>query len=182
MHAGTRRGESAPTGMNATARRPLAIALAAAVLTGTAGAEEAPARTAQIYQQRTADGRTVLSDRPVAGAQLQRTWSIEADDPVAARARSEKMRLEAQAVSERIQRQLDSDRQRADTLEAARLRVALAEAQREAERARQAARETPVYLPPGWGWRGTQVRPVRPWPRPAPVRPAPGPRRPPIGG
>ena len=168
--------------MNRMARR-LAIALAAATVSAAVGAEEAPARTAQIYQQRTADGRTVLSDRPVAGAQVQRTWSIETEDPVAARARGEKVRLDAQAVSERIQRQLDSDRERADTLEAARLRVALAEAQREAERARQAERETPVYLPPGWGWRGTQLRPVRPWPRPTPVRPAPGaPRWPPIGG
>ena len=47
MHAGTCRTESAPTRMIASAR-PLAIALAAAALTGTAGAEEAPARTAQI--------------------------------------------------------------------------------------------------------------------------------------
>ena len=76
----------------------------------------------------------------------------------------------------------DSDRQRADTLEAARLRVALAEAQREAERARQAERETPVYLAPGWGWRGPQVRPGRPWPRPAPVRPSPDRRWPSVGG
>ena len=167
--------------MNRAGRR-IAIALAAAAAMGAAGAEEAPARAAQIYQQRTADGRTVLSDRPVAGAQLQRTWSITAEDPVAAQARSDKVRQEAQAVSERIQRQLDSDRQRADTLEAARLRVALAEAQREAERARQAARETPVYLAPGWGWRGPQVRPVRPWPRPAPVRPSPDRRWPSVGG
>ena len=167
--------------MTSTARL-LTLVLAAGGAMGAAGAEEAPARTAQIYQQRTADGRTVLSDRPVAGARLQRTWSIEAEDPVAARLRGEKVRLEARAVSERIQRQLDSDRQRADTLEAARLRVALAEAQREAERARQEARETAVYLPPGWGPRNPQVRPVRPWPRHAPVQPAPGPRWPPVGG
>ena len=162
--------------------RQIALALVAAAGIGSVGAEEAPARAAQIYQQRTADGRTVLSDRPVAGAQLQRLWSITAEDPVAAQARSDKMRQEAQAVSERIQRQLDSDRERAATLDAARRRVALAEAEREAERARQAARETAIYLPPGWGQRGPRVRPFRPWPRPAPVRPSPDRRWPSVGG
>ncbi len=134
--------------------KPIARALAVACIVATGAtpvlAEDAPARTSQIYQQRTADGRTVLSDRPLTGVPVQRSWSMEREDPVAAKARGEKVRLDAQAVSERIQRQLDSERERADLQEAARLRIALAEARREAELARQAARETPVYLPPGW--------------------------------
>src|ERR1700712_3044028 len=31
-------------------------------------------QASQIYQQRTADGRVVLTDRPAAGAVTQRTW------------------------------------------------------------------------------------------------------------
>jgi len=181
LRAGTRSRRSAPTGMKLIAR---ALAVAWIVTTGATPvlAEDAPARTSQIYQQRTADGRTVLSDRPLTGVPVQRSWSMEREDPVAAKARGEKVRLDAQAVSERIQRQLDSERERADLQEAARLRIALAEARREAELARQAERETPVYLPPGWLPRGPQVRPVRPLPRPRPVRPSPGTPWPPIGG
>ena len=178
-HAGTRDRARAPTAM-----KPIARALAVAcIVTGMAPvlAEDAPARTSQIYQQRTADGRTVLSDRPLTGVPVQRSWSMEREDPVAAKARGEKVRLDAQAVSERIQRQLDSERERADLQEAARLRIALAEARRDAELARQAARETPVYLPPGWVPRGPQMRPIRPLPRPQPVRPSRTPW-PPIGG
>ena len=167
--------------MNRTAR---ALAVLWIVVTGAAPvmAEDELARTSQIYQQRTADGRTLISDRPMTGVPVQRSRSMEREDPVAAKARGEKVRLDAQAVSERIQRQLDSERERADVQEAARLRVALAEARRDAELARQAARETPVYLPPGWGQRGPQVRPVRPLPRPRPVRPSPGRPWPPIDG
>ncbi len=183
MGNGTQGRKSSPTRMDRTARG-FALALAAMAGTTAVVAQEAPARTSQIYQHRTADGRIVLSDRPVAGAQLQRTWNIANEDTVAARERSEKGRLEAQAVSERIQRQLDADRQRADAQEAERLRVALAEARRDAEVARQAARETAVYVPPGWGWgwgpRPPQVRPLPPS-RPGPVRPSPGTRWPPVG-
>ena len=183
MGKGTPGRKSPPTRMNRTAR---GLAVALAVMAGATAvvAQEAPARTTQIYQQRTADGRIVLSDRPVAGAQLQRTWDIANEDAVAARERSEKSRLEARAVTERIQRQLDGDRQRAEAQEAERLRVALAEARRDAEVARQAARETAVYVPPGWGWgclRPPQVRPLPPS-RPGPVRPSPGTRWPPVGG
>ena len=179
--AGTRDRPWAPTEMKLIARA-LAVACIVAISTGPVLAEDAPARTSQIYQQRTADGRTVLSDRPLTGVPVQRSWSMEREDPVAAKARGEKVRLDAQAVSERIQRQLDSDRERAELQEAARLRVALAEARRDAELARQAARETPVYLPPGWVPRGPQVRPVRPLPQPRPVKPTPGTPWPPIGG
>jgi len=183
MGKGTRSRKSARIRMNRTARRFVA-ALAAMAGTTAVVAQEAGPRTSQIYQQRTADGRIVLSDRPVAGAQLQRTWAIANEDTVAARERSEKSRLEAQAVTERIQRQLDADRQRAEAQEAARLRVALAEARRDAEVARQGARETPVYVPPGWGWgwgpRPPQVRPLPPS-RPWPVRQSPGTRSPPFG-
>ncbi len=180
MGNGTQGRKSSPTRMDRTARG-FALALAAMAGTTAVVAQEAPARNSQIYQHRTADGRIVLSDRPVAGAQLQRTWAIANEDAVAARERSEKSRLEAQAVTERIQRQLDGDRQRAEAEETARLRGALAEARRDADLARQAARETAVYAPGWWGWRGGHVRPL-PSSRPGPVRPSPGTRWPPVGG
>jgi len=111
--------------MDRTARG-FALALAAMAGTTAVVAQEAPARTSQIYQHRTTDGRIVLSDRPVAGAQLQRTWAIANEDAVA-------------------------------------------------------ARETAVYAPGWWGWRGGHVRPL-PSSRPGPVRPSPGTRWPPVGG
>src|SRR5881409_1937555 len=42
-----------------------------------------------VYQQRTADGRIVLTDRPLAGAATQRTWRLRPDDPGSALQRRE---------------------------------------------------------------------------------------------
>ena len=147
--AGTKRLRSPRMTMEARSYRVFVATLVAAAAT-TAAAEDSAARTSQIYQQRGADGGIVLSDRPIPGVAVQRSWSIVADDPVAARARREQGRIAAEAVSERIQRQLDLDRQRADTAEADRLRLSLAQARREAEVAREAARETTIVYAPRW--------------------------------
>jgi len=64
--------------------------------------------TSQIYQQRGPDGSIVLTDRPSPTALTQRTWQVEREDPVAARQRARDLRLEAEAVSERVQRRMDA--------------------------------------------------------------------------
>ena len=51
---------------------------------GAAIAQETPGAAAQIYQQRTSDGRIVLSDRPLAGARTQRSWQFAREDAAAA--------------------------------------------------------------------------------------------------
>jgi hypothetical protein len=71
----------------------------------TAAAE---ARSGQIYQQRAADGRIVLTDRPSATAVTERTWQVEREDPAAAAQRASDVRREADAVSERIQRRMEA--------------------------------------------------------------------------
>jgi len=175
--AGTKRRRPAPTGMD-SALRCLIAALAACGGISTAAAEQTASRMSQIYQQRTADGGIVLSDRPTPGAPIQRSWSIVGEDPVAARERSERVRLEAQAVSERIQRELDRDRQRADSTEVERLRRSLAEARRDAELAREAARETSVVYLPRWRSPQARIQPTRPPLRSGSVRPTQPPRAP----
>ena len=87
----------------------------------------------QVYQQRLPDGSVVLSDRPVQGAQVQRTWQTWQEDPTTVR---ERMQREAQAVSERIQRSIEQRDQAAAQSESERLRFALDQAQRDAEQAR----------------------------------------------
>jgi len=165
----------------ATALHGILAALIGAAAVMPVAADEATARTSEIYQQRTADGRIVLSDRPIPGVQVQRSWSIVAEDPVAARERGEKGRRDAQAVSERIERQLERDRQRADAAETDRLRLSLAEARRDAERAREAARETAIVYLPRWRPPRDQVRPVRPPLRSDASRPPQRPRWPDMG-
>jgi len=103
-----------------------ACALAQPTLAAQAG-EDAGER---IYQQRTADGRTLLTDRPLAGAVTQRTWQAAPVDAAAARQRREEARLEAAAVTERIARQLEAEREQ---------RVALARAQLDAAETRLAS-------------------------------------------
>ena len=102
--------------------RPLAVL--AVALAGAfpllAGAEAAA--TTKIVQQRTSDGRILLTDRPVAGATTERSWQVDSEDPVAARRRALDVKAEANLVSERIQRSIEHQR-RAD-LDAERLRIA----------------------------------------------------------
>jgi len=61
----------------------------------------------------------LLTDRPSAGAKTERSWRLEAEDPAAARRRALDVKVEAQLVSERIERRiaqqqrlLDEDMQR----------------------------------------------------------------------
>jgi hypothetical protein len=132
------------------ALRHLCVLVALSVV-ATAAAAQGPEPVnagSRIYQQRLADGRVVLTDRPVDGAQTQRTWEIPREDPEAARQRSERVRLEAEAVAARIQRRLERQQARTDEFELERLRVGLAEARRDAEIARDNARETAILFAP----------------------------------
>ena len=143
---------------------------------GAAIAQETPGAAAQIYQQRTSDGRIVLSDRPLAGARTQRTWQFAREDAAAAQQRRDVARREAEAVSERIQRQLDREQQRAEELALERLRLAQAQAQRDAERVRYDAQREPtvvVFVPR----RAPHFVPPIPPPR-LPRFPRPGPPEP----
>ena len=92
--------------------------LLAALLAGLALAASLPAAAAepkgqgqgqgQIYQQRAADGRIVLTDRPSSTAVTERTWQVEREDKAAAQQRASDLRKEADAVSERIQRRIEA--------------------------------------------------------------------------
>jgi hypothetical protein len=85
--------------------------LASAVLAAAAPAVAASdPPTTQIVQQRTSDGRILLTDRPAAGATTERTWQVRAEDPAAARQRALDVKAEAQQVSERIQRMIEQQR------------------------------------------------------------------------
>jgi hypothetical protein len=85
---------------------PLAALLAGlVVLSAPAAAAEAKG---QIYQQRAADGRIVLTDRPSATAVTERTWQVDREDKAAAQQRAFDVRKEADAVSERIQRRMEA--------------------------------------------------------------------------
>jgi hypothetical protein len=148
---------------------PLALSLAALA----AGAEEAP--TLGVYQQRLADGSIVISDRPVEGAKIVRTWQMARENAATARVRSEQVRLEAQAVSERVQRQIERQQATADGLEVERLRASLADARRDAEQARASAAESRVlFIPRGLSRsvlpRSLVPRSTRPGERTPPMR------------
>jgi hypothetical protein len=86
--------------------------LLAALLAGLALAASLPASAAegkgQIYQQRAADGRIVLTDRPSATAVTERTWQVDREDREAAKQRAFDVRKEADAVSERIARRMEA--------------------------------------------------------------------------
>lgn len=87
---------------------PFAALLAGLIVALPLSAAAAEARTGQIYQQRAADGRIVLTDRPSATAVTERTWQVEREDPSAAAQRASDVRREAEAVSERVQRRIDA--------------------------------------------------------------------------
>ena len=146
--------------------------MAAAVFAAAAGAiaQEGNRADAQIYQQRTEDGRIVFTDRPVAGAVTQRTWQVAPEDAATAGMRREESRLEALAVNTRIQRWVEAQRQRDHELALVRMQLAEAEARLDAERTRAEAAVQPAVVfvrsfaprqflhPP----RGPQTRPPRP--------------------
>lgn len=148
----------------------VALAVAFFAAAGGAVAREGGSANIQVYQQRTEDGRIVLTDRPVAGAITQRTWKVAPEDAAAARQRREEGRLEALAVNERIQRQIEAERQRDHELALARMQLVEAEARLDAERAHvnAAAQQALVFVP-------SFAR--RPFPRP-PRIPRPRPPQP----
>jgi hypothetical protein len=115
----------------------LVLIAALAAATVPFAAQTAEAAKAQIYQQRTSDGRIVLTDSPLASARTEKVWAVEHEDPAAARLRSEQVRLEAQAVSDRIQRRMELQHFRNRDSELESLRTSLAEARREVDRSRQ---------------------------------------------
>ena len=125
-------------------------------------AQETRPADARIYQQRTTDGRTLLTDRPVAGAVTQRTWQTAPEDADAARQRREEARLQALAVNERIQRQLEAEREQGLALAQQR---SAAETRLVAEQARADAAPTVIYLP-AFVRRPFPRRPHIPLPRP----------------
>jgi hypothetical protein len=84
-----------------------ATVLAATLAVPPAGA--ADTRNAQVYLQRTSDGRVILTDRPLDGAKTERTWQLEREDAAAARTRSDNVHREAEAVAERIARRMEMD-------------------------------------------------------------------------
>lgn len=101
------------------------VVLASLALTGADAFAASAAAPTQIYQQRAADGRVVLTDRPSATDVTERAWRIEPEDADAARQRALDVKAEAQAVSERIQRGIDGRRLAED--DARRDRIARAE-------------------------------------------------------
>jgi len=125
----------------------------------------------EVYQQRTPDGRIVLTDHPLEGAKVQRTWQTWHEDPAVARERRLRMQREAEAVSERIQRRIDLQEQAAARSETDRLRIALVEAERDARRARDERDAATLVVVPG-RVRHTTLRghPPRPSERPQPPR------------
>lgn len=97
------------------------------------------ATTTQVLQQRTADGRIVLTDRPMSGAKTERAWQFDAEDAAASRQRALDVKAEANIVSERIRRTIEQ--QRFADEEAFTRRLARADLERDRERARRADEE-----------------------------------------
>jgi hypothetical protein len=131
---------------------PLALLASAAFAAGPASAAAAFGTT-QVIQQRTSDGRVLLTDRPAPGAKTERTWQMRADDPATARQRELDVKAEARQVSERIQRTLDQQRRADEENERTRL------ARMEFERRDGSSDEQLLYAPYGaayplTNWRG----------------------------
>jgi hypothetical protein len=131
----------------------LAALLAGLIVALPLPAAAAEAGTGQIYQQRAADGRIVLTDRPSATAVTERTWQVEREDPVAAQQRANEVRREADAVSERVQRRMEAQE---------RLVAADRERAWQAQRDQQLARADDDGYYPAYGIAGTYLnRPFR---------------------
>jgi hypothetical protein len=104
-----------------------------AVLVGCAGGPAfADSTSAQIYQQRDADGHIVLTDRPAAKSVTERTWQMNREDPAAAQQRALEVKREADAVSERVQRSIEAQLRRSAEEDLMRMRLAMVERQSEA--------------------------------------------------
>jgi len=102
-----------------------ALVAVASLLPALAAAEA----TTKILQQRTPDGSILLTDQPSPGAKTERSWQVTGQDRAAERQRAIDVKAEANLVSERIQRSIDSQR-RADD-EAQRMRLAYLQLERD---------------------------------------------------
>jgi hypothetical protein len=107
--------------------RPILIAAFICSVASTAWAETP--KTTQIYLQRGADGRSVLTDRPSASAVTERTWQMDREDPVAAQQRAMEVQRQADAVTLRVQRAIEAQQRRASEETLMRLRLAQLERQ-----------------------------------------------------
>jgi len=125
----------------------LALLAVAGLLPSLATAEA----TTKILQQRTPDGSILLTDQPSPGAKTERTWQVNTQDRAAERQRAIDVKAEANLVSERIQRSIDSQR-RADD-EAQRMRMAYLQLER--DRLAQGTPDGTGYVAGyagGYGW------------------------------
>ena len=129
-----------------------ALALPAAAAVDVAPMPSAARQATSIYQQRTADGRLVLTDRPSAGAVTERTWAMEREDPAAARERADAMRLRADAISERVQRRIDAQERLVAEVALEQMRLARLDRERALER--DLATSVPVLIAAPFGRRG----------------------------
>ena len=100
----------------------IAVAFLGAACAGPACA--AATEATQVLQQRTADGRLLLTDRPAPGAKTERSWQLEREDPAAARQRALDVKAEASLVAERVQRMLEQQQQQRADDDAQRMRLA----------------------------------------------------------
>lgn len=172
--------------------RSLLLTLALGLSLGVA-AEEATAPRG-IVQQRLPDGSILITDRPQPEGRTLRSWTFEPEDPAslqATEARRTAARAEAEAVNERIARQMEQQRTRDLELELARTRAVESRRVYEDEDRYAVA---PYWI--GWGlWPGGVVgRPQPPFAKPPGSRPPvarppfhkpsprPGPVRPPRPG
>jgi hypothetical protein len=126
----------------------LALLVPAAIGTTPATAANASPATTEIVQQRLSDGRILLTDQPVRGATIERSWQLPVEDPAAARQRAREASAEAERVSERIQRMLDQQR-RADE-ESARTQIARMQMEQQGERTYDDQGFAYGYAPYGW--------------------------------
>lgn len=104
-------------------------ALALLAVAGSLPSLAAAEATTKILQQRTPDGSILLTDQPSPGAKTERSWHVSAQDRAAERQRAIDVKAEANLVSERIQRSIES-RRRADD-ESLRLRLAYLQLERD---------------------------------------------------
>ncbi len=138
-------------------------ALALVALAGSLPSLASAEATTKILQQRTPDGSILLTDQPSPGAKTERSWQVTAPDRAAERQRAIDVKAEANLVSERIQRSLDSQR-RADD-EAQRLRLASLQLERD-RMAGLSTQDGATYAFAGGGGRAVPFRASRfPGPR-----------------
>lgn len=160
-------------------RVPAAAAEPVAAPRAAASASAVPTDSARtVYMQRDANGKTVFTDRPIAGLVTERRWAIEPEDAQAAAARREASRAQSDRVTERIQRSIDQQQQRFNELQIEQARAQGAADALQAERLRERVRQDEpryVLLPPyarpfGYTPHG-QLRPYRPGVQPLRPRP-----------